>query len=247
MKADMKTIPVIIGNRDRVSPLKLLIQWLQNTGFENIYIIDNGSTYRPLLEYYGQIVDQVTITTLYRNIGSRALWRAPGLAKKLIDPEKPFILNDSDIVPSEDCPGNVLEFLFDVMRAFPERAKIGLGLELSDLPDCYAPKQIAIDWESQHWEKELPSVNGTKIYHAGVATTFALYPRFTRPFDFYAVRTGYPYVARHLDWYIDSEHPTEEEIYDDKNASKGNTQNWGVRDCHGKGIVARYLERTGQT
>ena len=47
-------IPVYIICRDRVTPLKELVSWLEKTGEADIHLIDNDSTYPQLLEYYSQ-------------------------------------------------------------------------------------------------------------------------------------------------------------------------------------------------
>ncbi len=55
------------------------------------------------------------------------------------------------------------------------------------------------------------------LYWAPIATTFALYrPRAKRIHGNYYIemyRTGYPYMAVHLPWYMDSKNPDEESIY----------------------------------
>ena len=44
--------PIFIICRDRYTCTLDLINWLEKTGQENIYLIDNDSRYEPLLEYY---------------------------------------------------------------------------------------------------------------------------------------------------------------------------------------------------
>ena len=48
----MKDIPIVILNRDRLIPLIEQIESLKSRGYHNIIIIDNQSTYPPLLEWY---------------------------------------------------------------------------------------------------------------------------------------------------------------------------------------------------
>ena len=47
-------IPIIINNRNRVTFLKQLVDWLIKAGYSNIIILDNDSKYEPLIEYYKQ-------------------------------------------------------------------------------------------------------------------------------------------------------------------------------------------------
>ena len=51
---DVKNIPIIINNRNRLTYMKMLISSLEKRGYNNIYIIDNDSTYPPLLDYYSK-------------------------------------------------------------------------------------------------------------------------------------------------------------------------------------------------
>ncbi|MEZ5216955.1 MAG: hypothetical protein R2715_10310 [Ilumatobacteraceae bacterium] len=37
--------------RDRVTPLVQLVDWLERAGVEDIWLIDNASTFEPLLDY----------------------------------------------------------------------------------------------------------------------------------------------------------------------------------------------------
>ena len=48
----MKNIPIVILNRDRLYPLQEQVNVLQKKGYTNITIIDNQSTYQPLLDWY---------------------------------------------------------------------------------------------------------------------------------------------------------------------------------------------------
>ena len=50
----MKNIPIVILNRDRLYPLIDQVNVLRQKGYNNITIIDNQSTYQPLLEWYKQ-------------------------------------------------------------------------------------------------------------------------------------------------------------------------------------------------
>ena len=79
--------------------------------------------------------------------------------------------------------------------------------------DCArATNQRFIDWEGKFWDPAIEIEPG--IYAAGVDTTFALYRPLERRHELMrAVRTGKPYVARHLPWYIDSNHLSEEDTY----------------------------------
>ncbi len=51
------------------------------------------------------------------------------------------------------------------------------------------------------------------VFRAPIDTTFALYRKGTTEFSYDALRTGYPYVARHLGWYVNSSNPPADEHF----------------------------------
>lgn len=50
-----RDVPIFINARDRLGVMKRLIDWLLDAGYRNLIILDNNSTYPPLLEYYNNI------------------------------------------------------------------------------------------------------------------------------------------------------------------------------------------------
>jgi glycosyltransferase involved in cell wall biosynthesis len=205
---DYKKIPIIINNFNRLSYMKRLIESLEKRGYTNIFIIDNLSTYPPLLEYYKTC--RYTVFRLESNIGMNALWGS-GLIKKFR--KDYFVYTDSDMVPVEECPDDFMLFFLKVLRKNKFAQKVGFSLKIDDLPDSYALKDTVIEAEKQYYQYQ----HGDILYWAPIATTFALYrPRARRIHGDYYIemyRTGWPYMARHLPWYMDSSNPDEENRY----------------------------------
>lgn len=210
---DEKKIPIIINNRNRLTFLRRLIDALEARGYKNIYILDNSSTFDPLLEYYKTC--DYKIYFLNKNYGHLALWKS-GIYKLFFS--NYYIYTDSDVVPSPDCPDNFIGIMQKKMIEDKSIMKIGMGLRIFDLPDFFRNCMAVKEWESQFhidYSKD-------KNYHlAQVDTTFALY----RPFVTHGasglkmLRTKYPYDALHLPWYNDSENITPEEEFYIKNSS----------------------------
>jgi hypothetical protein len=218
MNWNAKHIPIFINARDLVSSLKRQVTWLLEANYDNLYILDNDSTYPPLLDYYASIRNEVAVVPLGANVGHKAIWDVDVLGRFGIT--TPYVYTDPDIVPFEECPHHVLEFFLEVLRAYPNKSKVGFGLSISDLPDHYQFKRKVIAWESQFWESRLTST----LYDAPIDTTFALY----RPgtvHDYLAIRSGFPYLARHVPWYEDSDHPSDEQAYYVRHAIPG-TNTW---------------------
>jgi hypothetical protein len=205
-------IPIIINNRNRLTFLKKLIHSLESKGYSNIYIIDNKSNYQPLLDYYENC--PYKIFRLDKNIGYLALWKT-NIYKYFI--RDFYVYTDSDVVPTDNCPNDFLDQFLYKMRSDKKLMKIGLSLNIDDLPDTFSMKQQVIDWENQYWKNES---DDCKFYIANVDTTFALY----RPFmkggasRLKMYRSKKPLSAFHMPWYNDSENLSEEENFYIKNA-----------------------------
>jgi hypothetical protein len=198
-------IPIIINNFNRLSYLQSLIDRLERANLTNIVILDNDSTYPPLLDFYRTTSHRVI--PLGRNIGHLALWES-GWFRSLC--RSFFVYTDSDVVPIDSCPDDFLHHFLSLLVANPDVEKVGFSLAIDDLPDCYDLKPNVLEWESRFWTR--PRSPG--LFEATIDTTFALYRPWSWASDSSpALRTGYPYVAQHLPWYENSEDPGEEVLF----------------------------------
>ena len=215
-KLDYKKIPIIINNFNRLTFLKDLLAELEKRGYTNIYIIDNHSTYPPLLEYYKSC--PFTIFRLKENLGFQALDKS-GLSK--LFQNQYFVYTDSDITFLPECPDDILEHFFHILEKTPPFvAKVGCALKIDDLPDHYKHKQEVIDWETQFWKKPI----GKDVYNALIDTTFALYKP-NMPVGYFddlieGRRIAGKYIGIHQPWYLDSCNLYEEELYYIQNSSQ---------------------------
>jgi hypothetical protein len=213
--------PILITCRDRLSPLVELLTWLERSGQDRIYLLDNASTYPPLLEFYERTSHRVI--RLGVNIGQRAAWEA-GIVEQHCAGDY-YVVSDPDVVLVEDCPPDVLDVFYDALLRFPTRCKTGFGLKIDDLPDHYRFAQEVRTWEAQFWEREL----APGLYDVYIDTTFALY-RPGVPFQIEnSIRTGKPYIARHTAWYTNSGELSEEERYYREHARPGVTH-WNAAE-----------------
>ena len=151
-KSDFKSIPIIINNFNRFTYFLQLISWLEKNGYNNIYIIDNNSTFEPLLNYYKST--KYKVYYLSENVGHLSLW------KTLIikDFEKSYyVYTDPDVVPIDECPDDILEHFYKILQSYRNNEKVGFGLKINDLPDCYSDKQKVIEWESRYEDSLNPT------------------------------------------------------------------------------------------
>lgn len=218
MIADTQQYPVFITTRDRLSPLLQLIDWFQSVGQHEIYLIDNDSSYPPLLDFFERTDCQVI--RLDRNIGHRAPWLT-GMVHRIARKQF-YVVSDPDVVPDENCPSDCLGYLKSVLLRFPEMHKVGLGLRIDDLPEHFPMKSDVIAWERRFWRNEVEK----GLYRADIDTTFAMYrPLPRRSSNALSLRTGAPYLARHLPWYIDPAKMAVDEVFYRANADPA-FSNW---------------------
>ncbi|MES2876030.1 MAG: glycosyltransferase family 2 protein [Patescibacteria group bacterium] len=214
------SIPVIINSRDRYEPLMQLIQWLEKLGHSRILLVDNDSTYPPLVDFFNST--QYQVISLGRNGMHKAPWES--MAVRFAAKDEPYILSDPDILPSEQYPKNPIEYFCDLLNTYNDINKVGFGLRIDDLPDSYLQKQDVINWESRYWSKDLKLQ--PNIYKASLDTTFALYRPHTWWFLDPSIRTGAPYFAQHEPWYQSSKEPTDDFAYYRMRASR-DVSTWG--------------------
>lgn len=219
--SNYKQIPVIINNYNRLTYPRQLIDKLAGYGYTNIYILDNNSTYPPLLEYYQNAPCKVI--RLKENMGYKAIWKSGVFSRFKYGY---YVYTDPDVLPGEKCPEDFLLHLLNLLKKYKEIEKIGLGLKTDDLPDCYNHKQEVIRAESIYWKEQVEP----QVYNAPVDTTFALY----RPLakgnaeECPAYRTGGVYIAKHLPWYECSDQLSEESEYYKQRIMKG-TSVWSQK------------------
>lgn len=211
-KLPKDSIPVLINNFNRVDLLEKQIDWLLSLDDKvSIIIVDNLSTYPPLLDYYKNI-NHPLVQVVYLNFNS---WRkgAEYLGEKKLTEFKKYIITDSDLLPFSDTPKDLVSHISNLMDKYPNYNHIGTSLEINDLPDKNPMKSKVVHFESDYWAPKAEMLND-EVYVAKIDSTFAMYRRnskvlITHP----ALRTCRPYTLKHIDWYLAPEDFSEEYIY----------------------------------
>jgi hypothetical protein len=216
-------IPVFVICRDRLTSLQRTVAALELAEGIDIVLVDNASTYPPLREYLRSSPHQLIQTG--ENAGHHAPWD-----RDLVPRHSPFGVTDPDVVPIPECPPDWPAFMLDIARTY-ELNKVGFGLKIDDLPESYAFRQQVINHETQFWRTELTVRNGVQVFSAALDTTLAIYPHRTSWDIWPAARTGFPYVAQHLAWYIDSSRLTDDELYYRQHCDK-HVASWPYSEDH---------------
>jgi hypothetical protein len=197
-----------------VSTVRITVDWLLSAGTRKIVILDNDSTYQPLLEYYKTLPAGVSVDYLRTNAGPWAFWdRGMHMGQGT-----PYVVTDSDLVPADECPKDLISKLNTLLLNRPESGKVGPGLKIDDVPQfhgmakmngCGMPEQL------EYWTKRYNS----EAFLANIDTTCALYGPYSNGKvgqwfdDPNNLRMDTPYLWKHIPWYVTEENITEEETY----------------------------------
>lgn len=202
-------IPIIINNFNRLTTLCKLIDWLKKYEYNNIIILDNQSTYPPLLDYYKTC--DIKVIRLDKNYGHLALWKSDIYHQYKWNY---FAYTDSDVLPEDNCPADFLLVFCKALQINFSLKKVGFSIKIDDLPDHFNLKEKVVEYERRYWKKNYHDL----AFDAPVDTTFALYKPFTNlkygeVYTQKAIRMKPPYTIRHLPWYNDTKNLNEEELY----------------------------------
>lgn len=198
-----QNIPIIIIAYNNLTFVQNFINQISHLP-NPIIIVDNNSSYKPLLQYYETLKKsnkKVEIKNLTTNYGHGVYY-----IRKDLFPEV-YILSDPDLELNKKMPTNVSEILYNLSEKY-KKFKVGLCLDISDsnlfLPtNNYngAPNMSIEKWEKQFWEKKLNDPN-YELYDAAIDTTFTLVNwKYFKNNVYEAIRIGNQFTAKHLPWY----------------------------------------------
>ena len=213
-----KSTYIFICSYNRYQPLKALVESLNKRGYYNIVILDNGSTYEPLLEWYKSL-DKTDVYFCAHNYGPEALDCVRDFEPSFWEKYNHIVLNeyhvytDSDVVPVDEVPDDFIDTMIGLCKKY-NIPKLGLSLKIDDLPDHYILKERVTNHESSFFEREYIMDEACQLFKAPVDTTFAINsPGLACGYNDYAYRAAGNYFARHTPWYYDSNNLPEEEVY----------------------------------
>ena len=212
-KLPKDAIPVLINNFNRLDLLQRQIDRLLSLEDKvSIIIVDNLSTYPPLLHFYENL-NHPLVQVVYLNFNS---WRkgVEYIATKKLTAFDKYIITDSDLLPYPNTPKDLVSKLSTLLDKYPKYNHVGTSLEINDLPAHSKMRDTIVQYESQFWAPATTLLN-KEVYDAKIDTTFAMYRKkstilATGP----ALRTARPYTLKHVDWYLDpANHTTEYQYY----------------------------------
>ncbi len=187
-------ITAVLINRNLLTWPKAMVEKIQT--YENlaeIIIIDNESTYEPLLDWYATSPARILRIP---NVGHVAPW-IPELNAQIKTDF--YVVSDPDLDLS-DTPTDTMRFLADCLVRHKHLEKIGLGLDIRSVPEASPYFAHVNNHEKKMWA--LPLLDGI-LRRAPVDTTFAIYNKnIMNSYKITGARTDYPYVAKHIPWAV---------------------------------------------
>jgi hypothetical protein len=134
----------------------------------NIYIVDNCSTYVPLINYLNST--DVKVIRKNNNYGHFVVY---GDDIRLIGGSK-YIITDPDLFLNKQLPKNFIDilcFLSDKYKAY----KVGFALDITNniRDDVFFGGYNIKTWESQFWSNKISDPQ-YELYNALIDTTFCL-------------------------------------------------------------------------
>lgn len=210
-----KMIPVFVNVFNRLTTTQRLCEQLAAMPEVAVIIVDNNSTYFPLLEWYNRYCPH-HVVRLDENMGHHAPWHS-GIVEQYKRHEF-YCVTDCDL-DLDGVPADLMAILQHPFTSWSSPpVKSGVALRIDDLP----PSQTQVrEWEQRFWRHRVDAIR----YWAPIDTTLAMYRAHTpvrvatKVAGVRSVRTAGPYTARHMPWYLDLKN------LDDENANYFATAN----------------------
>jgi len=207
-------IPLIIPNFNLLSYTKNLINWWHFYYPDNkVIIIDNGSTYRPLLDFYSEIHEEGRYKNVNLVYNMHNNFRDNLKLYLENSGHEYYVISDPDIMPHPSTPYNFLEIYKNLIDNH-QFHHVGFQLIIDDLPSWANKKDWIIFNEGQLRNHSI-EIAGYKGHKAPIDTTFALYKASNGGWQSPMPGTNWDncvrmFSAYHLPWYLDGEHLTPE-------------------------------------
>ena len=162
----------------------------------DIVIIDNNSTFEPLLDYYSNEYNY-TLLKMDSNIGHKVYESkfVPNIFGDL------FIITDPDLEFNSKLPKTILSDFIKISNQY-KAGRVGMAIEIesseirSDLTYASIPIKT---WEGQFWKNKIKDAK-YELYNAAIDTTFCLLNTKYNKFGL-SIRVAGNYLCKHLPWY----------------------------------------------
>ncbi len=208
MRGGNERVPIFIIAWNQYTFIKSMVEQLSNFPNLEIYIIDNKSTYQPLIDYLKSIDGKNGIKVLYqdKNYGHTVYEQQHMLS--FIDSlgVKKYVVTDPDLGLNPKLPMDFLQTLAKLSDTYKVN-RIGFALDIStndinldmrlDSPTGITFKEF----EAPYWKDKIPDPN-YELYRAPIDTTFVLINKDYRELGNLgnSIRIAGNFTATHKPW-----------------------------------------------
>lgn len=200
--------PIYVNTFNRLTTTRRLCEQIAALDNAVPIIVDNNSTYGPLIDWLNDCPFEVIRLT--ENMGHHAPWKCLATAR----PNNGFYcVTDCDL-DLDGVPADLIDVLRHPLTSWTNPPiKSGVALRIDDLPEWQTQ---VIEWESRFWKQKIADRFNRVRYWAPIDTTLAMYRAntpvriATKVAGIRAVRTAGDYTARHMPWYLDPRNLDEE-------------------------------------
>lgn len=151
-----KSIPIIIPCFNTVTYVRLMVEQLRNLGLTNIILIDNASSYPPMVSYLSEISSHVQVVWQKENKGPRDIFSDP--RNRSLLPQF-FCVTDPDLLFNTKLPSDFLAQL----AALTEREKVGKAGFTIDISEPHLLREDDFYVVDRHWKFGNGKNNSGKI------------------------------------------------------------------------------------
>lgn len=207
-------IPVFINSFNRLSYVEAMLQELERfEGIDSVTIVDNASTYSPLLDFFDKIENsqrhwklRVNLICLPFNGGPRSSF---DVAQRTLDKiQFPYFANTDPDLDLSEIPADFFLRCVAALEKYPEVNKVGASLVLDDIPEDVPLHARILDVESQYWQ-----VKKDEDWYEANLDTHLFVGRTGQSFSYGPGLRSAWCSARHLLWYVTNENKTEEDEF----------------------------------
>lgn len=199
----MINYPIYITNMNRLTTTKNMVEDLFKLNPNSrITIIDNASTYAPLLQWYEEIKGEIEII---RHKDNKGCWSFFYSGYSAACKDEYYIYSDADLELNPSMPYNWQEVLMDYHKKYDRKAS--LVLRLDDVPEGELKEKIKFH-QQVCWGK----TEEENVWHGVTDMTFSFDAKHAG-YRYSSVRIGGNFACRHIPWYLDFNNLPEEEKY----------------------------------
>lgn len=215
-----KNITILVIGFNQYTYVKNMVSQIEKYT-SDIVIVDNASTYEPLINYYNTEY-KYSLLKMDKNYGHKVY------ENKLLTSifGELFILTDPDLEFNSKLPNNFISNLVNISNKY-KAGRVGFALEISSKNIrselTYAGMPLKL-WESKFWQKRINDPE-YELYCAPIDTTFCLINTIHNSKGL-SIRVGGNYICKHLPWYINFHEKLLSDEYDNYLVNNISTNFW---------------------